>query len=471
MQISKQSKSKKLFENNYKLLLNRLSKKEYTLFENISSDQIIINLDKEYQKFTKSPFYYELITENNDTIRNKMMKLYILESISDSVLFTQYQLLQENEEISLTKEVLFETTLTALEEEFFNILNIKKGDRENFKEIFETIMIQTVELNENEYMDKTKSFFNKFLEFMKRTKEISFGLLMLIFFLVQSVFITLNTTVTAIIKSVILDLFHIQLSLKNFDQQVLTAKVADPIVKEFLNKHYGFSIDDLIKKCWKINFDKYKTILKKSNLPILDKINDILFTYSNKRIFNSSLNNPLFYTMWDKNLFKDQEFIELGHNINICVFNKLKDFAVALAISTFEMGEVSEKLMRNLTSKNDILRVASNFKQLYQSSSQNLNKAEKVFIESILFLTDLKILIDKILQKKERLNYKTIQNYETINKSITMSLKEIEEAYRRSKNFKDQKIQKYEENNKQNREKTLAGNAPTKPKKENLFDI
>jgi NADH-quinone oxidoreductase subunit D/NADH-quinone oxidoreductase subunit C/D len=46
-----------------------------------------------------------------------------------------------------------------------------------------------------------------------------------------------------------------------------------------------------------------------------------------------------------------------------------------------------------------------------------------------------------------------------------------ENFVKRVKEFNDQKLKKYEENLRQNNDKKLNGNTPTKPKKENLFDL
>jgi len=462
----KNSKSYKQFETSYKKIINTLRKKEYTLFENISPTGIVSNIENEYNKFKNSPIYWSYISENNSYIKSKMIDLFIFESIIDSVLSVKNKIeLEEN--LNLTQEVLFETTFVALEEEFFKILNLNKDEQKIFKEIFESYF------EENENLDKklesAKNFLIKLIQFMKRTKDYSFGLFLFILLLAKTLHVYILAGTTSVLKMFTIDLFNLKNLLESFDEKILTAKLADPIVKEFLKKNYGFNIDDVIKKCWKSNINKHKQLVKKSNFEIIDKINLYLFEKSAYRSFFSSLNNPIFYNI--ANFLKDDSLNDFGHEVNICVFQKLKEFAVALAISSFEIGDVSEKLIKNLSGKNDILRVTSSFKQLYQTSSQNLNKAEKLFVESVMFLMDLKVLIDKLLMKKENIKYTYITKYESLSKSINLALKEIEEAYKRSKSFKDQNINKYEENYRQNNEKTLAGNTPTKPRKESLFDI
>ncbi len=448
----KNSKSFKQFENRYKLIINNLRKKEYTLFENISSTEILINLEKEYKKFKNSDVYWSYITENNENIKTKIIDLFIFESIVNSILKTK-ETIELNENLNLTQEVLFETTFHILEEEFFKLLNLKKEEQEIFKLIFEQFVFdeKNTEINEinenienNEIINQSKKFLINLINFLKKTKKFSIGLIIFTALLIRTISVYSFAGISAVIKSLFIDLFNLNLTLDKFDEKIITSKAADPIVKEFLKKNYGFTVDDVIKKCWKKKIEKYKKLLPRSDFELIDKMNQLLFEKGNQRIFFSSLNNPIFYNFFDaKRLSNNRTLNNFGHEINICVFDKLKDFAVALAISTFELGEISEKLIRNLTAKNDILRVASTFKQLYQTSSQNLNKSEKLFIESILFLIDLKILVDKILLKKENLEYSIITKYESLSKSIVNSLKEIEEAYKRSKSFKDQKIRKY----------------------------
>jgi len=172
-------------------------------------------------------------------------------------------------------------------------------------------------------------------------------------------------------------------------------------------------------------------------------------------------------------IIKTDEYKKFVEIWNFCIFNTLIEITTAVIVSSFELDSVSHDLVKNLvTSKNDPSRIISSFKSLYNINSTRLNKAEKVFLEGSLILLNIKVLIENVLLKnKDKLEYAVVTKYEKLNKEINQRINEVEDSYRKTKDFKNQRLSKYEENLKQNNNKELSGNKPTKPKKENLFDL
>ena len=237
------------------------------------------------------------------------------------------------------------------------------------------------------------------------------------------------------------------------------------------------NINDIIDNCWEKTYEnksndfRYKPRFNE----VIDNINVMIHKSHKKHVTYGLLKSPSFnFIAYNLPLIvrtdEYKKFVELW---NFCIFNTLIEITTAIIVSSFELDSISHDLVKNLvTSKNDPSRIISSFKSLYNINSSRLNKAEKVFLEGSLILLNIKVLIENILLKnKDKLEYAVVTKYEKLNKEINQRISEIEDSYRKTKDFKNQRLSKYEENLKQNNNKELSGNKPTKPKKENLFDL
>jgi hypothetical protein len=450
--------SEKKFKEIYENELKMLNKKEYTLFEDANFN---IDLSTEYNKFKNSNFYDFFIQENDILIKRKLIQSFFYENLIIS-LIESYRLIEENNSISSYKYAIIENTLEILFEEYMKILNLNK-----FVELFED------DSGSNFFKDSILPIIKKVTINIKNF-SISFLLFLLVFF--SFLYFLLGYTQ---LKSItyLMDLLK---NLYNFEIKnpqifnLIKDEIKNNITERLIKSKMNLTFDDIINSCWQKLYDKY---LKVSDIDktFLDKISLFIDKYTKKKLTYNLLKDPLFnyIALNVPVLVRQEKYRKFVEEWNYCIFNTIIELTSAIAVASFEIDNVSYDLIKNLvSSKNDPLRVISSFRKFYNINSNRINKAEKTFLESSLALLEIKVLIDKILLKhKDKLTYQIVTKYESLNKEINQRIAEIEESYRRIKEFNDQKLKKYEENLRQNNEKKLNGNKPIKPKKENLFDL
>jgi len=450
--------SEKYFKEIYENELKKLNKKEYTLFED---SKFNIDLANEYNKFKNSDFYNLFLQENDVIIKRKLIQSFFYENLITS-LIESYKIIEENNSISSYKYAIFENTLETLFEEYMKILNINK-----IVELFED------ESASNFFKDSVLPIIKTIAPAIKNY-SVSFFIFMVVFmtflyFLAGYGYMKSITKIVTFLK----DIYNFNINnpqIFNLVKDEIKNAAAEQLFKSKMN----LSFDDIVDSCWQKLYNKY---LKFTDIDrtILDKISSFLDKYTKKKLTYNLLKDPSFnyIALNIPIIVKQEKYRKFVEEWNFCIFNTLIELTTAIAIASFEIDNVSYDLVKNLvSSKNDPLRVISSFRKLYNVNSNRINKAEKTFLESSLVLLELKVLIEKILLKhKDKLSYQTVTKYESLNREINQRLIEIEEAYKRIKEFNDQKLKKYEENLRQNKEKKLNGNEPTKPKKENLFDL
>jgi len=476
------SKSEKIFYTVAQSEWEKLRKTKDTLFENIEYKP---EFKTSFDKFKSSPEYFEFLTENSDYNRQKIIHRWFYENtifpIVESVIEST-----DPESVSITGEVLLENTFLEVQNKYAitkddKILEYNRKIGEMIVESLELHVIQLkdqglieeAELIEEGILNSIRNTGDKMSEiwnFLSQNTKASYEILGLMWNIIAYGVIDNSINAFQVIARINKEQPEFVKIFKKY-----TFPENDNI-KEFLKTYGQTSIDSLVQECWKQQ-TRYIINQSKSNQPMVVEavrnFGKILHEFfSNKILLGNIRNVPRSSTRYLSRLtLEERQAID---KFRMCFYYKLMDYVASLAIASFDLGKVSSDLIKRMEElpRADATKAAYVYKDIY--NLRNANQAEEIFREALIILATINLIISKAekdLSKNQEgyYLYTSKDSLLKIKNRLKQTIDEVSDSYRRIKS--SPKPKRYEENYRQNQEKTIQGNTPEKPKKESLFDI
>jgi len=468
------TKSESLFQKIYENEWNKLRNSE-TIFEN---SEVSLSIDSEYKKFLKSDEYQNFLHENDESTRIELIKSYFYKNTIFSLVesFDDRVTNEYGNMIPFSIEILLENTYDYIK---------KKGlsDEERvFVEILEEAYSIQFEkeleglIEEGIVDDVASNTLRAARRSIKAIKDATFNtkkmLVLLYLNLVFGVQYMKN-----IFSNPNIYLFRLELNNKEIQNIMNTliksVKIENEVVSSFIKKYGNTTYEDIFKQCLKTCHMLPSAPTASGNYQIIQKLLDALTNNMNNMISSSFIRNN--YMVFYELFFNKDE--KVFSRYRMCVANNITSLLTGIARASFEVGDVSYNLIKaseEFASKNvDITKVNSIYKTFYNITIRST--ADKVFKEAMLALISyegtLLIIEDSIKARERKIVADDYYLKEDIKKIKFMIKDRVEEMLKDFKYKSYNSYKKYEENNRQNNEKKLAGNKPTKPKKDSLFVI
>jgi len=474
------TKSKELFVKICESEYNRLRKNENYIFENIN---LAFNWDNKYEAFKKSSAYYDVLNENSDYEKMKIIKDYFYNDIFELVegmylkandLPITSELLLENTYDNLFKIVKKNVNLESLE--FFENAFLNLDEKDQLKLIEEFNFSTAARTISNGVTGTARTISNGVTGTFKFAKKVAYDAVLFI----ESLKYIFDLVLYLPLKipsfdDFLNDIIVLDKTFKPIIKKELSLAITErPELKDFFDSELNTDVKDIMKSCWENNMKtiNINTPAFINSHPIFYKIYSNVKTFFYKRV----LRPDLLKTNIDKKRFlkevkSDNMFNKMLSNYRICLFNNISDYLQSYAQVSFDIGDVESKLIKrleNIKQQRNSVAILKTYKEFFNIVPKN--KAEKVFVLSVSNLIYLKEML--LMSKKEADDVAFYDRYfksdlEVSIKKIDQSLQNIIDAYSPGKPQRKQ----YEESFKDNKEKKLVGNEPTKEKKISVFDI
>jgi len=490
--MAKLSKTEELFYKFAKNEFEKIRKNPDFIFESLN---FALDWEKEYQKFKESSYYMEVLHENSDYEKIKIIQNYL----NDKVLFPLVESLYfKATDLSIAKELLLENTYDHFLKKNVKNFNLNENDFQKIKSIENKIY--SLEESERALLleeffgngstaykiknaadtvyNTTKNFAGNSLKFAKKLAYNTYLTTKILEYVFKSIFnfgaeglstFTNNNLFGNSLYNLINDTNNLKMEGKTL---IKTINPDNTEVRDFLKDNLNIDIKTILKDCWQNNINTLDLKGIEEYNPTLYKIFLIVkrFLYTHGYAVDKNLNNVKQAKILAL-INEDPKYNKMISRYRVCFYNTIIEYIESYAMVSFDIGDIENKFIKKLNNLKGIRNInqVKSFQDFYNFNPRN--EAERVFLLSISALMSLKttILLSKIELKKLNFYDRYIgKDVEVINRRLDQAIANISEAG----NNKNKPVQRnYEESLNDNKQKKLAGNEPTKPRKTSVFDI
>ena len=490
--------SERIFKDVFSKEFEKLRKTENTIFEN---SNISLDIDKEYQKFKNSDKYQKFIQENSEYEKRKIITDYFF---NDTIIPLVETVMFKAENLSFSGEIILENTYDLLLKKKVKRNKIKK----DLKELNETSQINSteqdeqikyiqnlknkiLELNENEinflFEESIKGTHLEYLlenDLWTRIKSGAGWLSRKVQVIAKNIMMGLNITFSAaealyfgFVKGSdalhVLDLFDNLQRLKTSQKTLKKSMIIkSEKLDDFLRNYGNIDLGEITNSCWEKNRSKIKMTVDPDIFQMLQQIVLDIKKFINGMMNPNKLKSDTAVRTIISTMKRNDDFNRMIHLYRQCIYDNIIDFVISYAETSLSIGQI----------ENNLLKRAKQLKQANDTQSLRLynefynftpkNTAEKIFIESIGALVDLKLISYEMKKNADyamRIDHYIKEDQRYLESKLNQAFATLYEAI---DNMRYQpKDKNYEESNRDNKAKVLMGNEPTQPKKISVFDV